>query len=232
MPRLHQFAATGSRIELHIVSSIEPVSFVDRSADVAIRVGRLPGRSYAPGAPRIELEMVTNWVDVTAEELFPDRLVPVCSPHLFARRRAPARHGDLLDFPLIHTATRRHAWPDWLRAHGVKDGRAEGNLEFGHFFMALEAARRVQGVALVPQIVLTHYPAAHELTAPFPPDVASAGEYYLLTPQSRRGDAPIEAFRAWIMVEARLTATHLLPSSYRPGPLSVTAAGGQRRSHG
>ena len=52
MPRLHVLNSLHPEIELRVVSSIEPADLLAHEADVAIRVGRLPGRAHrAPPTP-------------------------------------------------------------------------------------------------------------------------------------------------------------------------------------
>ncbi|MFO1147479.1 MAG: transcriptional regulator GcvA [Alsobacter sp.] len=218
MPRLHVFTQQHPGIEVRIVSSIEPADLLAHDADVAIRVGRLPGRRYERTQPRIELEMVSNWSGVHAEELFPDVLVPVCRPDLLVLEDARQSPADLARLPLIHTTTRRFAWPDWLRAHGIRlPASGSPALEFGHFFMSLEAARKGRGVAIVPNFLLAYYEGADDLAVPVKTDIASAGEYYLLVHESRLEDPNVRAFRSWLLteaVDARLkSARHLLGPS-------------------
>ncbi len=201
MPRLHGLTASHPDIEVRIVSSIEPADLLAHDADVAIRVGRLPGRRYDRMQPRIEISMVARWDGVHADEMFPDKLVPVCAPSLLAGRVASA--ADLLRYPLIHTSTRRYAWPDWLRAQGVRySDEAERGPQFGHFFMSLDAAREGRGVALIPDIILAHDEAARGLVMPLACDVPSAGEYYLLIHETRLDDPHVQAFRSWALAEA------------------------------
>ena len=201
MPRLHLFTQTRRAVEVRIISSIEPADLLAHDADVAIRVGRLPGRDYPRNAARIELEMVRDWSGLHADELFPDILVPVCLPTLIeaAERGDPER---VLLNPLIHTTTRRHAWPDWLKAQGLTRLDPHANaVEFGHFFMSLEAARKGKGVAIIPDIILANYERRRELVTPLPA-LASAGEYYLLIHESRLDEPHVQAFRRWVIAEA------------------------------
>ncbi len=200
MPRLHLFTQSHRDIEVRIISSIEPADLLAHESDVAIRVGRLPARDYPRRAARIELEMTRDWAGVHADELFPDTLVPVCRPALVEADGDAAR---VLLNPLIHTTTRRHAWPDWLKAHGFPRLDPYANsLEFGHFFMSLEAARKGRGLAIIPDIILSNYEHRAELSRPLPP-LGSAGEYQLLIHESRFEEPHVQAFRRWIVEEAR-----------------------------
>lgn len=211
MPRLHLLVARHPEIEARIVSSIEAADLLAHDADIAIRVGRLPGRRYERNQPRIELPMVTRWDGVHADELFADRLVPVCAPTLLTGDVREA--ADLLAYPLIHTTTRRYAWPDWLRANGARyEGESDPHLQFGHFFMALDAARQGRGIALVPDILLAQDEGARGLCLPYSSEIASAGEYYLLIHESRLEDPRVQIFRSWILDEAVELRKHNLAS--------------------
>lgn len=208
MPRLHLFTQARREVDVRIVSSIGPADLGAQEADIAIRVGRLPGRRYDRSQPRIELDMVTSWDGVHAEELFPDVLVPVCAPSLAPA--GDATPADLARMTLIHTSSRRHAWPDWLRAQGVRMGTFDRPpLEFGHFFMSLEAARKGQGVAIIPDVILAHYEGANELVTPLRTNLPSAGEYYLLIHESRLDDPKVQVFRSWLLGEALNARRHV-----------------------
>lgn len=208
MPRLDRFARRHPGLELRLLASIEPAVLGPGGLDLAIRVGPLPGQRYPALAPRIELDMVASWNGVLAEPLFPDRLVPVCRPALLPGGQ-PLPAAALARLPLIHTSTRRHAWPDWLRAQGVPaqavrgGALREGQPAFGHFFMALEAARRGEGVALVPSVLL---PPDDVLVPAGPPGLRSAGDYVLLLQASRLADPEVAALRGWLLEEAAVTA--------------------------
>ncbi len=207
MPRLHRFSEIDGSTQIHIASSIEPVNFIGKSADIAIRVGRLPGEQSPKMAPRIDLQMVTSWTDITADRLFPDILAPVCIADLLDGCDQFRHVEEFLKFPLIHTATRRHAWADWLRAHGVRDiGHDQKGAEYGHFFMSIEAARKGLGIALVPEVLLQNCTSTDELIRPWPADIGSAGDYYLLIPDSCIDNPSVQLFRSWILTEARATS--------------------------
>lgn len=202
MPRLHEFTERHGHIDVRIVASLDPVDLADDHVDIAIRVGQLPGTQTAETRPRIEHVMVENWEGVRADELFPDVLVPVCAPSLIGRRRI-THARDLLDYPLIHTSTRRFAWADWLRRHGVtKLPRPDRNHEFGHVFMSIEAALRGQGIAIIPRVILSLYKNAARLRRPVTATLPSAGGYYMLVHESKLDTPEVATLHRWLLAEA------------------------------
>jgi LysR family glycine cleavage system transcriptional activator len=201
MPRLARFTKIHPTIETRILTSIQPADLAGREADLAIRAGALPGRSYDKHQPRIELRMVQDWQGVHADFLFPDILMPICSPALLKRKHALRHPRDLQRYPLIHTATRQNAWPDWLQAQGVEPPSSRDAIQYGHFFMSIQAAREAQGIAIAPHILFCGR-EAEGLFFPFRKPVPSAGDYYLLMLESRRDEPEISLFRAWLREQA------------------------------
>ncbi|WBY02388.1 LysR substrate-binding domain-containing protein [Ramlibacter tataouinensis] len=200
MPRLARFSQRHPEIETRVISSIEPVNLHGGEVDVAIRVGALPGRRYDVDVPRVDLTMMVDWRGVLAEELAPDTLVPVFSPSLTDDPRAVSEPAVIQQLPLIHTTSRPHAWPDWMRACGLAPTNAPRTLEYGHFFMSMEAARQREGVAIVPDILLSGS-ASQGLVAATGCKVRSAGEYYLLSLNERCNERAISTFRDWAQQE-------------------------------
>lgn len=201
MRRLSQFSHVHPNIETRIISSIEPIDLQSDKADIAIRVGALPGQAYPPGAPGVELTMTNNWQDIESLHLAADVLVPVLSAKLLVGRdiTTPAQ---LLSLPLVHTASRPHAWPDWARWQGLNPALTKGGEEYGHFFMALEAARQGLGAALVPDILLDDK-GESELIPLRPFCVRSAADYYALSLSSNTKQPAIQVFRKWLQTEFR-----------------------------
>jgi LysR family glycine cleavage system transcriptional activator len=203
MPKLASFSETYPHIDVRMMSSIAPVSFQANEIDAAIRVGRLPGAPKQATRPRVDAEMVTNWKGVVAEYLFPDVLVPVLSRKLLSQGAEIKTPRDLLKYRLIHNASRQHAWPDWLAAHGVRLNSQTESIHYGHFFMALRAAVNCKGVAILPSLLLDHSLEGMDLVRPLPADVESDGAYYLLTREESKADRPIHSFCNWLLTEAR-----------------------------
>jgi LysR family glycine cleavage system transcriptional activator len=197
MPRLARFTERYPDIETRIISSIGPVDLHSREADVAIRVGALPGKRYPQRAPRVDLTMVPDWRGVLADELAPDVLVPVLAATLNKRVSEFKSARDVIDSPLIHTSSRPHAWPDWHSNYRLTPQVQQRKHEYGHFFMSLQAAREGRGIALVPEILLTDTTLS-DLLPLNDFKARSAGEYYLLSLEERSKEREIRLFREWM----------------------------------
>ena len=203
MPKLSDFSSTYPDIEVRVVTSIAPVDLRGSDADIALRVGRLPGKHYPRGLPGIDLVMTEHWEGVVADYLFDDVLVPVISRKLLDQGARIEQPRDVLKYSLIHTASRRNAWRDWLRAHDVPEEKHRSPVEYGHFFMAAKAALDCKGIAIIPhKLFETYRHRSNDLIAPLAPDVPSAGEYYMLTHESRIDSPAIRILRKWILLMA------------------------------
>lgn len=199
IPRLPRFTAAYPGIEVRMITSIRPVHFGRDDLDVAIRVGVPPHTQPSHNGPRIDLEMAEDWTGVRTIALFPDVLVPVCSSVLCNGAVPLRRPADLAKHLLLHTATRSHAWPDWLRAIGLEHAVAQDGPAFGHFFMTLQAAMEGRGVALLPRILVEGDLASGSLVIPFEAAAESSGAYYLLCRERQWGFPKIRAFRQWLL---------------------------------
>ena len=202
MPRLAAFTQAYKEAEVRLITSIEPAALSPGVIDIAIGCGALPGKRYDKLQPRVDLQLVKDWTNVHAQELFPDRLVPVLSKTYASQLPHLDRIADLRRYRLIHIATRQHAWPDWLRSQGVPWKESREDLAFGHFFMAMQAAKEGKGIAIVPTILLANYEGRDSMVTPFAPSIASAGEYYLLTRKETEEELHIRRFRMWLLAQA------------------------------
>lgn len=227
IPRLPRFVGQHPHIEVRMITSIQPVSFWRDDIDLAIRVGLPPETAVSSGAPRINLQMVDDWAGVSSYRLMSDVLVPVCTKAV--RRRLPTRPrpADLMKLPLLHMATRAHAWPDWFKAAGVDFHEDGEHASYGHFFLVLEEALKGNGVALVPHAVAEADIASGRLVVPVDFHAESAGAYYLLC-REHRSEAPAirlfcdwlmsERDRAWSVPETPAAARKVLPAPVRRTP--------------
>ena len=212
MPRLMEFSELYPHIETRLVTSIRPVDFGHEDIDIAIRVGKIEVATSETTEPRIGLIMTEAFDGIRAEKLLPDELLPVVSPQLLEKKGLIRTASDLGRFTLIHNATRRNAWPDWLSAVGCTDVDGREGLFFGHFFLSLQAAISGQGVALIPRILAEEDIVAGRLVVALDKPVRSAGAYYLLCREHHWDVPKVKIFREWLLQASKGAQ----PSQERP----------------
>lgn len=106
--------------------------------------------------------------DMRVFELAEERIGPVLSARharYAALREAPP--SALLGEPLLHTASRPQAWPQWAQAQGLDPAGLSLGQGFEHLYYLLEAAVAGLGVAIAPQLLVADDLAAGRLAAPW-----------------------------------------------------------------
>lgn len=202
MPRLSSFSEAYPDIEVSVAASLQPADFGQNDYDVAIRLGRLPGQRYSRSQPSIPHALVKGWEGVSAFHLWDEVLTPVMNRSLLKPDYPLCSPADLLKYKLLHVTVRPNAWPDWFRSQRTPYHQGP-HMGFGHFFMALEAARRGLGVALAPTLLIGDMDKSHDLVCPFPSSIKSAGAYYLLCRESRASEKIIRLFRKWLLEQGK-----------------------------
>lgn len=200
-PLLSKFSAAHSEIELRIITSMEPADLETDDADIAIRLGRLPGKTYSRRAPTVDFEMVTSWRGIHAELLAADVLTPVCAPSLIVKP-SQKRPDEASPYCLLHNFNRPKCWHEWFHSQGIRNMKPAKDLEFGHFFTAFEAAREGLGFAILPSLMLSNI-SSDELVLPFKSAIPSAGEYYVLCKETQAEEPALRTVINWLKKQAQ-----------------------------
>ncbi len=174
--------------------------------------------SFSQRYPEVELQLVNieplqreipSEVDValcygqpevrqrSAEPLFKERYVPVCSPRLLKPAAPIGRPADLLQYPLVHD--RHLLWRRWLPTHaGVAAG--SHNLHFQEAFQALAAVREGFGIGLADRLEISNDLRNGNLLSLLDQAISAEHSYYLVAqPASRqhvRARLFVESIRA------------------------------------
>lgn len=138
--------------------------------------------------------------DMRVFELASECIGPVISPHHpreAALRQAPAT--ALLEEPLLHTASRPQAWPEWARRNHLDPAALRFGQSFEHLYFLLEAALAGLGVAIAPQQLVRDDLAAGRLLAPWG-FVETSARLALWVP-IRRPDRRAEQLAQWLRAE-------------------------------
>ena len=125
MPRLGNFNARHPGIDLMINPSTKLVNPAPGGIDVGLRFG------------------AGKWVGLQAEMLVPTNMVIAAAPSLVGDRQFHQAF-ELLEYPWLKEIDTNQA-EDWLRSHGVSEGRSKSVIEVPGNLM-LDGARAGQGV--------------------------------------------------------------------------------------
>lgn len=167
-------------LDLNFHVAHEPLALDGHSADIAIRYGK--GR----------------WPGLAAHKLFDNVFVPACSPSLGLRTP-----GDLVGQVLLHfeACTARSAprgWVEWQKLARVPGLDPTRGTAFSDETHTVSAALAGQGVALMSCALIGDELRRGTLVVPFGPELP--GEpFWLVYPESRRGEPAIEAVREWVL---------------------------------
>ncbi len=134
------------------------------------------------------------------EVLAPERIGPVVSPGYAGWPRLQGHGADcLLDEPLLHTASRPQAWPDWLHGVGLPAPRSPPGPGFPHLYHLLEAAIAGLGVAITPAPLVADDLASGRLLAPW--GFQSTAAKWILATSRRSPDRRITQLADWLRKE-------------------------------
>lgn len=138
--------------------------------------------------------------DIQVFELAAERIGAVLSPR-YARSAELAGQpaAALLGEPLLHTASRPQAWPQWAQAQGLDARQLQLGQGFEHLYYLLEAAAAGLGVAIAPQQLVADDLVAGRLVAPWG-FVETAARLALWVP-ARRLDRRAERLAEWLRHE-------------------------------
>lgn len=183
IPRLEHFERDHPDIQVRLQTAADIALLERRVVDVLIVAD-------AHESPTIE-----------ALPLFLETIGPVCTPELARRIREPA---DVLDTPLLHTASRPAAWDHWAHACGVTlDPRQPGRRldQLGHM---LEAAAAGLGVGIAPRELVQADIRAGRLAAPL--GFRETGGRFSLYARTDAGPA-VGDLKRWLAGQARSSAS-------------------------
>ncbi len=191
LPRADRFRKLHPDIELRfdIASDVRDFGYDD--VDMGIRFG---GGKY-PG--------------VTAERLFDNVIIPVCSPVLLRDGPPLNEPRDLLKHTLVHIEWSHQGvtWPNWrmwMAAAGIEDFDDSQCVLFEDSSHAVQAAIDGNVVALADFAMVARDLSAGRLVRPFELGIKMPADfaYYLVYPTESATDQRIQAFREWVLAEA------------------------------
>lgn len=184
MPRLARFREEHPDIQIDLLISVASIEMQREQADLIV--------TYADSEPE----------DGVARRLFPDVIVPVCSPRLLNPDAPVSSAADLRRFTLLHSRYRPDDWHDWISYAG--DGLvASPGIIFGSSTLTYQAAKEGLGLAMGQVRFLGAELASGSLVIPFDKRLERNASYFLVHSKRATHDERVTILRDWIVNEAR-----------------------------
>jgi LysR family glycine cleavage system transcriptional activator len=141
-----------------------------------------------------------NWPGLDVQRLYSERLFPVCSPKLIARRNRITKPADLLKFPLLRLEDAKN-WTRLFEAAGVKATVGSGPV-LNRASMLIDAAIDGQGIALARTALAAWDLISGRLVRPVDVSLRVANPYWIVCPKAVSNLPKIATFRSWVLAEA------------------------------
>ena len=205
VPRLQRFTLAEPHVNLHLLSSLNAIESyqtggapafdgIDLRAEDSQVVIRFGAGSY-PGF-RVDRIISTDYIAVCSA-----RLVNAAHP---LREPADVRFHVLLHNDTAVNERARPTWKEWLRVAGVKGVDSSVGPHFSDTGLALAAAVDGLGIALAPKQLVATEIAEGKLMVPFDIEIGQNFSYDLVTPKAISERPIVEAFRQWLLQEAKM----------------------------
>ncbi|MDR0219371.1 MAG: transcriptional regulator GcvA [Enterobacteriaceae bacterium] len=184
VPRLSGFNQSFPGIDVRIQAVDREEDKLADDVDVAIFYGR------------------GHWPGLRTDKLYPEYLLPVCSPSLLMGERPLKTPTDLANHTLLHDSSRRD-WQSYVRQLDMQQLiNVQHGPIFSHSSMVIQAAVHGQGVALANNVMAQNEIDAGRLVCPFNDVLFSKNAFYLVCHDNQAELGKIAAFRKWILTQA------------------------------
>jgi putative choline sulfate-utilization transcription factor len=187
MPRLGAMRDLVPELDVRIVTSQNEFDVHSEAGDLAIAFGS--GR----------------WPGCEVEMLFPEIVIPVCSPGFFVAHIAGAPEPDLTRLPLLHLESpgpvRWLTWDRWFALQGLPAIGGGHDLTLNNYPLVIQAAIAGQGVALGWVPLIDELVKGGQLVVAVDRPTKTEHGCFLLQPDSQRPSASLGKFRQWIRRE-------------------------------
>jgi len=133
VPLLGKFQKLCPEIKIRVVSSSEPIEFIDDEFDIGLQYGS-----------RAEDKFL---IEPIADEV----IFPVCSPQLSAQLPLNNDPFEIAKLPLLHFSDPQRTWTTWqnfLESFLTKKLEPNKGLTFSSYQICLDAAEKGEGIAL------------------------------------------------------------------------------------
>ncbi|HEK1685206.1 TPA: transcriptional regulator GcvA [Pseudomonas putida] len=193
LPRIERFQQAYPEMDVLLDTSARSLDFQVERIDVGVRYG------------------AGKWPGLAAVHLMDEVMFPVCAPDYPLLREGMLTPEALARSTLIHDLTMGRdtdypTWRMWLDASGLFEIKSDHGLRINNSAAVLQAAIDGQGLALARSVMVRDDLAAGRLIRPFADkglDCPLTQAYYVVYRPENASLAKVQAFRDWLLEEAR-----------------------------
>lgn len=192
LPRLDNFLAANSDLEVRLDGTNEPTDFNREAVDIEIRHGD------------------GKWPGLFVEGLIEENFIPVCSPSLTPAGSLAAR--DVLQYRLIHSVKSQAQWSRWMTLANVESKERWRRVLFDRSHMAIDAAAAGMGIALESTLMMQRELTDGSLICPVqdPPEIRIVTQW-IACPRDHLRYKKVRIFLEWLRAEgAKNNPKHML----------------------
>ncbi|WP_457968726.1 LysR family transcriptional regulator [Pseudomonas sp. R4-84] len=184
LPRLKDFQKQHPEVTVNLTNRTRPFLFADTDFDAAIYFGD------------------ADWSGTESHKLMGENPMPVCSPALLGNRKALTPEA-IAELPLLQQTTRPYAWRQWFSSQELNIARDLTGPRYELFSMLAQAAMHDMGIALIPPFLIQRELAEGRLVIANRNALSSIKAYYLMIPERKVKSASLQAFRDWLVNQAK-----------------------------
>jgi LysR family glycine cleavage system transcriptional activator len=183
IPRLPQFQAAQPDVELLLSTSTRVIDLDRENYDCAIRLG------------------TGNWPSVESHLLWKEHLAVAMAPWMLAEKD-PNDPNILADLPLLHSASRRSDWSQWLAAADLEHTDVKSGTVLQSRDLAIQAAIAGMGAIVIDRRFVSQELEAGHLVCPKWAVLELDTGYWFVRSPARTLTRPVAAFRDWLQETA------------------------------
>jgi LysR family transcriptional regulator, glycine cleavage system transcriptional activator len=178
-------------------------AFVRQNPDIGFQITTYSQPFQLSGDPDVVIHYgEPSWPGGLLHRLMDEEIVCAARPN-YIKTLGLRNARDLDRATFLQQTIRADAWSDLLAKLGRPDLNALRGPRFDQYGLVIEAACGSLGLAAVPRFLIEAHLASGRLVMPFKASVRSRHAYHLVYPEAKRQWPEVQAFRRWILREAR-----------------------------
>ena len=178
LPNLSKFTNAHPDVRIHLSTAFWSSDFAGSNAGIEIRYGR------------------GEWDDVSGTRLRQEMIYPVCAPEIAERLHSPE---DLLNETRLHLINLADNWAFWEKSVGLPNRIGTDGHYFNTLVLALDLAKRGQGITLGHDTLCADFLANEDLVKPFDLLAEARDNYYAVLPHGERSSPEARLFHDWVI---------------------------------